>query len=262
MTKGLFHEPTPNHIAHTAASRALAEDADLEAWLGFNADDIFPAAAHVLEAITAYPEATSLTRSGFCFAFDTVDKEPMFVTFGKDANRARRMGKAMASLTGGEGYEVRYLLDVEGGGYDFGEVDERGGTLVDVGGSIGFVAVEMARRYRNMRFVVQDLPKTVESAPRPVDGDEQVAGRVQLMAHDFWGEQSVKGADGEFLFSGKEGGWADMENSLLLPLDLAQLLDAVCAADPEEHDPRTEAGREDHHQRPLPARGRRRESLG
>lgn len=206
MTKGLFHEPTPNHIAHTAASRALAEDADLEAWLGFNADDIFPAAAHVLEAITAYPEATSLTRSGFCFAFDTVDKEPMFVTFGKDANRARRMGKAMASLTGGEGYEVRYLLDVEGGGYDFGEVDERGGTLVDVGGSIGFVAVEMARRYRNMRFVVQDLPKTVESAPRPVDGDEQVAGRVQLMAHDFWGEQSVKGADGEFFFSGKEGG--------------------------------------------------------
>lgn len=184
------------------------------------------------------------------------------MTFGKDANRARRMGKAMASLTGGEGYEVRYLLDVEGGGYDFGEVDERGGTLVDVGGSIGFVAVEMARRYRNMRFVVQDLPKTVESAPRPVDGDEQVAGRVQLMAHDFWGEQSVKGADGEFLFSGKEGGWADMENSLLLPLDLAQLLDAVCAADPEEHDPRTEAGREDHHQRPLPARGRRRESLG
>lgn len=206
MTKGLFHEPSPNHIAHTAASRALAEDADLEAWLGFNADDIFPAAAHVLEAITAYPEATSLTRSGFCFAFDTVDKEPMFVTFGKDANRARRMGKAMASLTGGEGYEVRYLLDVEGGGYDFGEVDERGGTLVDVGGSIGFVAVEMARRYRNMRFVVQDLPKTVESAPRPVDGDEQVAGRVQLMAHDFWGEQSVKGADGEFFFSEEKGG--------------------------------------------------------
>ncbi|KAK0749352.1 S-adenosyl-L-methionine-dependent methyltransferase [Schizothecium vesticola] len=195
MTKGLFHEPEPNLIAHTAASRALAEDADLEAWVGFNADDIFPAAAHVLEAITAYPEATSLTRSGFCFAFDTVDKEPMFVTFGKDANRARRMGKAMVSLTGGEGYEVSYLLDVEGGGYDFGEVDKRGGTLVDVGGSIGFVAVEMARQYRNMQFVVQDLPKTVESAPRPVDADEQVAGRVRLMAHDFWGEQSVKGAD-------------------------------------------------------------------
>ncbi|KAK3488816.1 S-adenosyl-L-methionine-dependent methyltransferase [Neurospora hispaniola] len=195
MTKGIFREPVPGIIAHTAASRVLAEDSDLHAWVAFNGEDIFPAAAHVLEALKTHPEATSLTRAGFQFAFGTVDKEPMFVTFGKDPARARRMGKAMVSLTGGEGYEVSYLLDVEGGGYDFSEIDAKGGTFVDVGGSHGFVDVDLAKKYRNMKFVVQDTAKTVESAPKPFCEDEQVASRIELMPHDFFQEQPTKDAD-------------------------------------------------------------------
>jgi len=197
MTKGIFCEPRPGEIAHTAASRVLAEDGDLQAWVGFNSEDIFPAAGHVLQSLKAHPEASSLTRAGFCFAFDTVDKEPMFVTFGKDPNRARRMGKAMASLTGGEGYEISYLIDVEGGGYDFSEIDAVGGTLVDVGGSHGFVCVDLAKKYKNMKFVVQDLPKTVDSAPSPISDDAQIAERITLQSHDFFTEQVTKGADGE-----------------------------------------------------------------
>lgn len=195
MTKGVFREPTPGVIAHTAASRVLAEDSDMGAWIGFNSEDIFPASAHVLDSVKTYPEATGLLRSGFCFAFDTVDKEPMFVTFGKNADRARRMGKAMVSLTGGEGYEISYLTNVAGGGYDFGEIDAAGGTFVDIGGSIGFVSVELAKQYKNMKFVVQDTPKTITSAPSPVCEDNQVAERISLQAHDFFTEQVVKDAD-------------------------------------------------------------------
>ncbi|KAK3392955.1 S-adenosyl-L-methionine-dependent methyltransferase [Podospora didyma] len=195
MTKGIFCEPSHGVIAHTAASRLLAEDADMEAWIGFNLEDIFPASAHVLEAIKTYPEATSLTQSGFCFAFDTVDKEPMFVTFGKDPNRARRMGRAMVSLTGGEGYEVSYFVNVEGGGYDLSDVDAAGGTFVDIGGSHGFVCVDLATRYKNIKFVVQDLPKTVDSAPKPICADPQAADRIAMLAHDFFTPQVTKGAD-------------------------------------------------------------------
>ena len=197
MTKGIFREPSPGMVAHTVASRVLAEDVDMQAWVGFNGEDILPASAHVLEALKTYPEATSLTRTGFNFAFNTVDKEPMFVTFGKEPERARRMGRAMASLTGGEGYEISYLIDVERGGYDFSDIDAVGGTLVDVGGSHGFVSVDLARRYRNMKFVVQDLPKTIESAPKPISDDAQIAERITLQAHDFFTEQVTKDADGE-----------------------------------------------------------------
>lgn len=196
MTSHIFSEPSPGIIAHTAASRLLATDDELAAWVGFNSEDIFPAAGHVVPALRAHPEATSLTRAGFQHAFQTVDVEPMFATFGKDAVRARRMGRAMASLTGGEGYEPSHFVAA----CDLGELNARGGTFVDVGGSHGFVCVELAKRWPNMRFVVQDLAKTVESAPRPVDEDAQVAERVAFKAHDFFEKQDVVGDGKSCLF--------------------------------------------------------------
>ncbi|OIW31212.1 S-adenosyl-L-methionine-dependent methyltransferase [Coniochaeta ligniaria NRRL 30616] len=190
-TNNIFREVSPGVIAHTAASRCIAEDEDMQAWIGFNTEDIFPASAHVLQALRTYPEAVHLTQTGFNFAFNTVDQEPMFVTFGKDPVRAKRMGRAMASLTGGEGYEVKHLVD----GYDFAELDGREGTFVDVGGSHGFVCVDLAKKYKKMKFVVQDLPKTVETAPSPISEDGQVAERIRLQAHDFFTEQPEIGAD-------------------------------------------------------------------
>ncbi|ROV96758.1 hypothetical protein VSDG_05535 [Cytospora chrysosperma] len=191
MTNHIFCEPSPGVIAHTAASRLLATDDNLVAWVGFNAEDIFPSAAHTLEALRAFPEATSLTQAGFQFASGTVGEEPVFATFRRDDRRARRMGLAMASLTGGEGYEPSFFVEA----CDLSAEDARGGTFVDVGGSHGFVCVELARRWRGLRFVVQDLASTVESAPDPVSEDRQVAERVRFMAHDFFAEQVVKGAD-------------------------------------------------------------------
>ncbi|CAH0039229.1 unnamed protein product [Clonostachys solani] len=191
MTNHVFCEPTPGFIAHTASSRLLAQDGPLQDWVGFNSEDIFPAAASVLSAIKTHPEATSLTRTGFNVAFDTVDKEPMFATFGKDPVRAKRMGGAMASLTGGEGYEVQHFVD----SYDLSEIDQKAGVLVDIGGSHGFVCTDLAKKWKNMKFVVQDLAKTVDSAPKPISDDESVAERVELQAHDFFQEQPVKNAD-------------------------------------------------------------------
>ncbi|CCE33226.1 related to sterigmatocystin 7-O-methyltransferase precursor [Claviceps purpurea 20.1] len=191
MTIDIFCEPKPGLIAHTAASRLLAEDKALQDWAGFISEDVFPAGANVLKSLRSYPEATSLTTTGFNFAFNTVNEEPMFVTFGKDPIRAKRMAGAMASLTGGEGYEVSHFVD----NYDLSDVDNAGGTLVDIGGSHGFVSVDLAKKWRNMTFVVQDLPKTVESAPKPISDDVSITQRVQLQAHDFFHEQPVKGAD-------------------------------------------------------------------
>lgn len=193
MTNKIFQEPTPGFIAHTAASKMLAQDASLQAWVGLNGDDFLPAGAHTLEALRADPEATSLTRTGFNYAWGTVDKEPMFATFGKDPPRGKRFAEAMASLTGGEGYEVRYLVD----SYDFSEINNNKGTLVDVGGSHGFVCVDLAKKWDKMKFVVQDLAKTISSAPEPICADEEVAQRISLQVHDFFTEQPVKDADGE-----------------------------------------------------------------
>ncbi|KAJ4018180.1 hypothetical protein NW766_004258 [Fusarium irregulare] len=191
MTNKIFQEPMPGFISHTAASKILAEDANLQAWVGLNGEDFFPAGAHTLEALRADPAATSLTRTGFNHAWGTVDKEPMFATFAKDLPRGKRFAVAMASLTGGEGYEVGYFVE----NYDFSEVNNNEGTFVDVGGSHGFVCVDLARKWDKMKFVVQDLPKTISSAPNPICEDEGVTQRISLQAHDFFTQQPIKGAD-------------------------------------------------------------------
>jgi hypothetical protein len=142
-TNRIFREPSPGVFAHTAASRVLAENESLQIWTEWYTEEIFPASAHVLEALRRYPEAAYPTRTGFNFAFDTVDKEPMFVTFGKNPTRAKRMGQAMASLSTGEGFELSYFSDVEAGGYDMSSIDAAGGTFVDLGGSHGVSALQL-----------------------------------------------------------------------------------------------------------------------
>lgn len=243
MTNQIFHEPSPGLIAHTAASRVLAEDESLQGWVGFNAEDIFPAAAHSLQALRTHPEGTSLTRTGFNFAYNTVDVEPMFATFGKDPVRAKRMGLAMASLTGGEGYELSHFVD----NYDLSDVDAKEGTFVDIGGSHGFVCVELGKKWKKTKFVVQDLQKTVDSAPKPLSDDEDVDKRITLQAHDFFTEQPVKGADG--MCTGDLVQTLVLtENSVLLPLDSSQLLYLVRYQDHQESHPIAQVWRSCRHQ--------------
>ena len=181
MTNRIFREPTPGTIAHTASSRVLATSTSMDNWIGFCVDDMWPAASHTVGALELHPSASEPTQTGFALANGTTDIEPMFATFGKSPLRAKRMGGAMASLTGGEGYEVAYLLD----NYPWESVS----TVVDVGGSHGFVCADLAARYAHMTsFVVQDLPKTVASAP-------VLDERITFQAHDFHTRQPVQGAD-------------------------------------------------------------------
>lgn len=188
MTNRIFREVSPGVVAHTAASRVLAEDKAMNDWVGFCVEDMWPAASKTLAAIELNPSVSEPTQTGFCVSNNTTDIEPMFVTFGKSPLRAKRMGGAMVSLTGGEGYEVSYLLD----NYDWASLDAKSGTIVDVGGSHGFVCVDLAKRYPNLKFVVQDLPKTINSAPTLAP---EIADRITFQAHDFYTPQPVKDAD-------------------------------------------------------------------
>ncbi|KAI3325057.1 S-adenosyl-L-methionine-dependent methyltransferase [Xylariaceae sp. AK1471] len=85
--------------------------------------------------------------------------------------RARRFGNAMKSFTEGTGFELDHVVE----GYPWGDLKD--GTVVDVGGSRGFASFAIARKFPSLSFVVQDLEP------------------VRLMAHDFFTEQPIAGAD-------------------------------------------------------------------
>lgn len=65
--------------------------------------------------------------------------------------------------------------------------------VVDVGGSHGIVAIELARAFPGLQLVVQDLHEhiiTDADVQKPTD----IAGRVRFMVHDFLTTQPVPAA--------------------------------------------------------------------
>ncbi|KAK7555287.1 S-adenosyl-L-methionine-dependent methyltransferase [Phyllosticta citricarpa] len=198
MTNRIFCEPREGYVAHTAASRVLLDDPTMKDWVGLCTSDFFPAAARTVDAMVKWPGSQEPNQCGFSYAWD-IDV-PMFVEIGKNPERAKRFGRAMQSLTGGAGYEVDYLVN----GYPWDALGDA--VVVDVGGSHGFVPVALGKQFPNLRFIVQDLPKTVAGGPATVPAE--LSDRIQFQSHDFFTEQPVHGAD-VFFFRWIFHNWSD-----------------------------------------------------
>jgi hypothetical protein len=149
MKNRIFHEPVLGFIAHTSHSTVLTLP-QMNDWVGFCVEDMWPAAAQTISALKEYPQADDSTKCGFCKAEGGMGKQNLFQTLRSDKKRAGRFSGAMKSLLGEEGYELRYLID----GYDWDSLDARGATIVDIGGSRGDVSIELAKRFPNLKFIV------------------------------------------------------------------------------------------------------------
>jgi len=57
-------------------------------------------------------------------------------------------------------------------------------TVIDVGGGEGHVAVNLARLFPRLQFVVQDLELNIDGAARTISAE--VSDRVRFEVHDFW----------------------------------------------------------------------------
>lgn len=53
----VFREPRPGVIAHSAASRLIAENPDVASWLAVSVDDMWPAAEKTVDALMKWPLA-------------------------------------------------------------------------------------------------------------------------------------------------------------------------------------------------------------
>jgi hypothetical protein len=67
------------------------------------------------------------------------------------------------------------------------------GSVVDIGGSHGTFSIAIAKKYPDLQFIVQDQPAVVAEGTDKLP--KELQGRVSFMAHDFFEEQPVHGAD-------------------------------------------------------------------
>lgn len=54
MTKHIFREPRKGVVAHTATSRLLAEDDQMNDWVAASTDELWQAASQTLNAVVKY----------------------------------------------------------------------------------------------------------------------------------------------------------------------------------------------------------------
>jgi hypothetical protein len=107
----------------------------------------------------------------------------------KTPGRSERFANAMTLFSLGPGLSPKHALS----GFDWASIGKA--TIVDIGGSHGQVTIPVVQAFPNISCIVQDLPDTINAAPQlPELGD-----RLTFMAHDFFTEQPVHGAEVYFL---------------------------------------------------------------
>jgi hypothetical protein len=181
----LFREPRPGVVAHSLASRLLAEEPlhrePLWLFAEWFAADTAPHAVRALERWGREPTEPNRTAFNVAMGMDT----PLFEwmnTAPEGPEYSRRFGLAMTAIGRISSRPTREpslpgLLEE----FPWGELGEC--TVVDVGGSRGADGTSLARRFPNVSVVVQDRASMMEGAEEEVP--PELHGRVRFMPYDF-----------------------------------------------------------------------------
>jgi hypothetical protein len=130
--------------------------------------------------------AYNLARNTDVSFFDYLAKD-------ETGKRAKLFADSMTFFQSSPGLQTHHIVDQ----YNWGAYK----SVVDVGGSLGAVSVELAKQFPDIRCTVQDLPEVIAAAPKDVD-------RVEFEAYNFFTPQTVKEAD-VYLFRMIFHNWGD-----------------------------------------------------
>ncbi|KAF2166409.1 hypothetical protein M409DRAFT_54760 [Zasmidium cellare ATCC 36951] len=183
-----FDEPKPGHIAHTRLSAHFAKSAALQDWAEFLADATVPMAIRFADATQRWGATKSKTETAFNIALDT--DLPFFDYLNKTPDFRKRFAGYMQCVTSTQGTAIEHLIE----GFDWASVGN--GLVVDIGGSSGHASIALARSYPELRLIVQDLPKVIETSVAQASSlEDSVKSRVTFQGHSFFEPQPVKDAD-------------------------------------------------------------------
>ena len=206
MTNGIFCEPRPGIVAHTAASRLLAFDPAVRDFVGAGAEEATPSHAKAIDAIIEYGYATDPSQSvssastpayakslvdqyhqGFSLAHNT--SQGFYDELHDHSSRGRRWANAMSL------YATIVPIDGLVKSFDLAAIGF--GPVVDVGGGHGPVSVGLASHLPgDLKFIVQDLEHVVKEGPTHVP--PELADRISFMPYDVRTPQPILGAPVHF----------------------------------------------------------------
>ncbi|KAF2826265.1 O-methyltransferase [Ophiobolus disseminans] len=195
-TEFIFHEPSPGYIAHSTTSYLLHVDEEVRATLHYSVDEMLQAASSTADNVKASP----LEYDSALTPFTTRHDLPIFDYYGKDTKRSIRFAKAMAGWS-----KMNLNLNALKDAFPWGKLN---GTVVDVGGGSGKVAITLAQNFPNLDFVVQDSADMYAAGQELLTDD--VRGRVSFMQHSFF-EPQPQGDAAAFILRACALNWCDAD---------------------------------------------------
>lgn len=183
MANGIFALSSPDAIRHTAASRLMVTDPDFFAAVGLECSELGPASARMMDALAKYGESGEQNETAFSLTNGT--DLGIYQFLAQHPERARCFGAAMRYFTKDEGWNLRHIV----AGFDWTSIDYPGAIVADMGGGQGSVSQALAKATKNIKFVVLDLPGTVEQGRAALP--KELDGRIEFVAHDFFTEQKT-----------------------------------------------------------------------
>jgi SAM-dependent methyltransferase len=196
MSMRIFQEPEPGMVAHTKISKFLTIP-EINAWVQVGSRDGWAASTRIVDAMQKWPDSEEPNETGFSLANNT-DKT-LYEVLQADPERAMRFAKSMKSFNYNPGLSISDIPKL----YDWGSLGNA--KVVDVGGSRGHVAIEVAKHFEGLSFIVQDMETVVKGAE--ADVPDELKGRVEFMAHQLTNTQEVQ-AD-VYFFRQVFHNWAD-----------------------------------------------------
>ncbi|EPE30001.1 S-adenosyl-L-methionine-dependent methyltransferase [Glarea lozoyensis ATCC 20868] len=184
MTSNLLCEPKVGEIAHNAVSKTFVGNPGLVDWALFMTQFSMPTAAKMVEATEKWGSTSKKNETAFNLAMDT--DLPLFDFVKKSPEMTKQFAGYMRNVQSSEKTHIRHLVS----GYDWKSLGNA--VVVDVGGSTCSSSIALATAFPNLRFVVEDLPETVENSKQILAAlPESIRSRITTCGHNFFTPQPV-----------------------------------------------------------------------
>ncbi|KAI0411470.1 hypothetical protein F5X98DRAFT_380732 [Xylaria grammica] len=158
ITLRVLQEPEPGTVAHTNVSKAIT-DSSLNDWLKTASRDLWPAATKTLDAMIKWPNSQEIDETAFSLAHGT--GMSVYDFFQAHPDRALSFVGSLKALTSSPEHDVCHVIN----NYDWRSLGRA--QVVDVGGSRGNVAIQLAKNFPELKVLVQDREEVIQGADRP-----------------------------------------------------------------------------------------------
>ncbi|RDX43036.1 S-adenosyl-L-methionine-dependent methyltransferase [Lentinus brumalis] len=150
------------------------------------ANEMFRSLGSLTEWLLSPREGTDYTTP-FNYAYQTDENIYAWLERPENAFRLKQVGRGMSAGRAAEGSTS--VTETRVFPWDTLPADS---VIVDVGGGIGSVSIELAQAHPHLRFIVQDREQTLALAPKILGAthkDLLDSGRVIFQAQDFFAPQ-------------------------------------------------------------------------